>query len=531
MRRWKFLLCLLVVGCMMLPFESSAISQEKIACYSAKQVNTFEAYRKFLMQYPDSKYRKKVEKLMAEILWKEVKTKGTVEVYTQFAVQFPKGPYTSQALDFAYYAVKRSESPMDYYTFLTHFPSYSKNAQVRKWLEEIEFNRAKKHPDPLAMDFFLKKFPFSEYEPEAMKLLMEKRYQQARQWDSAFGYRAFLKQFPNSPYTFEVKSLLGKKKPLKVEGYSSTTQELLENAREQSNFIRQCECSMVLARKIRSLEGQKGFGVDVLRSDLNSILKGETASRDTLSYGSFGGIGVWFAWDDAGWPVIRSVMPRLPAMEAGLRPGDRIVKIRDQSTQNVGWISLLSQLRGDPGSSVSLTVEREGKAETYKLKREIIPPQEPSGGTTGSKDEKLLPFACSRTVVFYVAPEDQKSLAEAVCALLKVSKERIQLAKDWKNYKGMDDVATALMAKTEQVLEDYETNELVEKSLGKGSFGLEGEDKPSFNVREAIPRIEKAKATTKENLRKMSRLFKELDGRFNALNCYIVSLEELSQDK
>jgi carboxyl-terminal processing protease len=80
---------------------------------------------------------------------------------------------------------------------------------------------------------------------------------------------------------------------------------------------------------------------------------------------SFSGIGVVILSreDAAGvrWIFIDRVLPGSPAMKAGLRRFDRIVEADGKSLRNVTTPAASEILRGAPGSTVSLVVDREGK--------------------------------------------------------------------------------------------------------------------------------------------------------------------------
>ena len=88
--------------------------------------------------------------------------------------------------------------------------------------------------------------------------------------------------------------------------------------------------------------------------------------------GSFGGLGMQISEQD-GVPRIVSPIDGTPAAHAGLEPGDEIVMIDQSSTQGESLRQVVSLLRGDPGSTVTLTILR-GKQQPFDvtLKREII---------------------------------------------------------------------------------------------------------------------------------------------------------------
>jgi len=92
--------------------------------------------------------------------------------------------------------------------------------------------------------------------------------------------------------------------------------------------------------------------------------------------GNFKGIGVeFYVLDDT--LMITSVMTNGPSYDAGIKAGDKIIKVNDSTVAGVGIDSehIISMLRGLEGSSVNLTLQRPSDHSILKLevKRGIIP--------------------------------------------------------------------------------------------------------------------------------------------------------------
>jgi carboxyl-terminal processing protease len=88
--------------------------------------------------------------------------------------------------------------------------------------------------------------------------------------------------------------------------------------------------------------------------------------------GRFGGLGMEISEQNE-IPKIVSPIDGTPAARAGLEPGDEIVLINHSSTQSLNLSKVVSLLRGDPGTSVTITILR-GKQQPFDvtLTREII---------------------------------------------------------------------------------------------------------------------------------------------------------------
>lgn len=81
----------------------------------------------------------------------------------------------------------------------------------------------------------------------------------------------------------------------------------------------------------------------------------ESMQQDTRS--EFGGLGIQVGVRD-GQLVIVAPIEGTPAFEAGLLPGDRILKINGKTTDRLGLPEAVDLLRGQVGEKVTLTVQR-----------------------------------------------------------------------------------------------------------------------------------------------------------------------------
>lgn len=87
----------------------------------------------------------------------------------------------------------------------------------------------------------------------------------------------------------------------------------------------------------------------------------------------FGGIGIQVEMRGGQLTVLSPIVGS-PAYRAGVQPGDTIVEIEGQSTKGISLEDAVRQLKGEPGTSVKITVQhpRGGDRETLSLRREII---------------------------------------------------------------------------------------------------------------------------------------------------------------
>lgn len=87
--------------------------------------------------------------------------------------------------------------------------------------------------------------------------------------------------------------------------------------------------------------------------------------------GRFSGIGVWLK-ERAGKLEIVSVLPRTPALKAGLRRGDVIEKVDGDSVASMSTDEAVGRIKGPSGSHVELAVAREGRLIELSLTRRSI---------------------------------------------------------------------------------------------------------------------------------------------------------------
>jgi len=94
---------------------------------------------------------------------------------------------------------------------------------------------------------------------------------------------------------------------------------------------------------------------------------------ETEKEGKFGGLGIQITIKD-NFLTIVSPLEETPASEAGIEPGDRIIKIEGKSTEGITLIEAMEKLRGEPGTQVKITIQREGEKKylDFNLTRAII---------------------------------------------------------------------------------------------------------------------------------------------------------------
>lgn len=118
-------------------------------------------------------------------------------------------------------------------------------------------------------------------------------------------------------------------------------------------------------------------GIDAMLDELDPytvyIPESEIEDYRFMTTGEYGGIGSLIHQQD-GKIVISEPYENSPAQKAGLRAGDRILKVNDKSTEGKSVDDVSSILKGQPGTLLKLEIDRPGisKPITINITREKI---------------------------------------------------------------------------------------------------------------------------------------------------------------
>lgn len=169
-------------------------------------------------------------------------------------------------------------------------------------------------------------------------------------------------------------------------GLAATTAAVCqEEAKEDSGF-KEMELFTEVLETIR--QGYVDSDKVTYEKLINSALEGMLASLDPHSQfmqpkvfdqlkrhtdSTYEGIGVTISTKNE---VLTIVTAREdgPAAKSGVLPGDQILKINDQLTEDLGMEEAVNLLRGRPGESLKLTIRRPAtqKLHEFEMKREVI---------------------------------------------------------------------------------------------------------------------------------------------------------------
>lgn len=89
--------------------------------------------------------------------------------------------------------------------------------------------------------------------------------------------------------------------------------------------------------------------------------------------GEFGGVGIQIGVKDSRLAVIAPI-EGTPAQRAGIKAGDFIVKVNEETTKDLTLMDAVQKMRGPKGTKVNLTIQRDGTPEPlqFSLMRDTI---------------------------------------------------------------------------------------------------------------------------------------------------------------
>jgi len=124
----------------------------------------------------------------------------------------------------------------------------------------------------------------------------------------------------------------------------------------------------------------------IIQSGIDNMLKGldpytvyypesDVGEFTFMTTGKYGGIGS-LVRKSGDYAIISEVYEGFPADLAGIKAGDLLKKVNGSSLKGLTTDKVSEKLKGDPGTEMTITIERNGQEIDYSLKREkiAIPP-------------------------------------------------------------------------------------------------------------------------------------------------------------
>lgn len=189
-------------------------------------------------------------------------------------------------------------------------------------------------------------------------------------------YRIIMLIIVVSVITFVVTNILN---------YDNTRKYVISNSKD-TNIIQKIETS---AGSLKKILDEKYIGElkeeDLLEGALKGMIAGvgdvytEYYSKKELedftasTLGNFVGIGIYMQADtESGRVIVISPIADSPAEKAGIKPGDKIIKVDDVEYKAEDINKISEYIRGEVGTEVKITISRNDEIIDFTIKRENI---------------------------------------------------------------------------------------------------------------------------------------------------------------
>ncbi len=159
--------------------------------------------------------------------------------------------------------------------------------------------------------------------------------------------------------------------------FSSKTTKLVENDKYLKEFVdtyEEIQTEYYERVDNKELIGNAISGMLQNLEDPYSVYMDEdlTESFNERLYGDYTGIGAEISMTEDGKVIVYSTFEGSPAEKAGLKFGDVIVKINNESTEGKNSDDVSKLIKGVPGTKINITINRDGKEYNYDLIRENV---------------------------------------------------------------------------------------------------------------------------------------------------------------
>ncbi len=153
------------------------------------------------------------------------------------------------------------------------------------------------------------------------------------------------------------------------------TENVYKNIEIFTEVLRQIEKNYVEPQDPKKLI-QGGIRGMVRTLDPHSSFLTKEEHRELMmeTRGSFSGVGIEITIKDDLLTVV-SPIEGTPAYKAGIKAGDKIIKIGEKSAKDMSLVEAVKLIRGKKGTDVKLTIHREGEEKPleFVITRDVIP--------------------------------------------------------------------------------------------------------------------------------------------------------------
>ncbi|MGQ1908818.1 hypothetical protein ACT3CE_03415 [Marinifilum sp. RC60d5] len=184
--------------------------EDKLIKYVREENNTDYAKR-FLKEFPDSKYYTNVSHILSYIMFREAENKNTLVAFNQFLKDYPESAQADIATKMRNklaYKTAVSEGSLDSYrNFIENYPEAIQVEEIKKLMEGMAFEEAYNKHTIEAIDRFIVEFPNSPKRYKAKLLKQKLLFEWAKSVNSLEAYNKFVSSYPEGKSYIDIFNL------------------------------------------------------------------------------------------------------------------------------------------------------------------------------------------------------------------------------------------------------------------------------------------------------------------------------------
>jgi outer membrane protein assembly factor BamD (BamD/ComL family) len=184
--------------------------EDKLIKYVREENNTDYAKR-FLKEFPDSKYYTNVYHILNYILFREAENKNTVAAFNQFLKNYPEAAQadiaTKMRNKLAYETAIKDGTLDSYRNFVEKYPEATQVLELKELMEGMAFKEAYDKQTLEAIERFIAEFPNSSKISKARVLKQKLLFEWAKSINSLEAYNKFVSSFPEGKCYIDIFNL------------------------------------------------------------------------------------------------------------------------------------------------------------------------------------------------------------------------------------------------------------------------------------------------------------------------------------
>gem|GEM_PF-1440336 len=176
-----------------------------------REENNAEHAKRFLQEFPDSKYKTNVAHILTYIKFREAEKQNSVDAFNQFLNDYPESAQVNIATklrnNLAYQNAIGKGTLQDLRDFVTHYPEAQQVNEVKRSMADMAFKEAAATKTLEAIDNYIANFPNSPKIAAAKLLKKQLLFEWAKSVKSLEAYNQFVSLYPEGEQYIDIFNL------------------------------------------------------------------------------------------------------------------------------------------------------------------------------------------------------------------------------------------------------------------------------------------------------------------------------------